>query len=451
MTFIKSALEKWFIAYRRDTSGQFAIWIGLAALPLLSAVSFAVDYNRAERVRLDVKGALDSAALATVTNQSLSSHGRAEYAKAYFNENFSNANLFDLTVDVATAERVALTARGSSDVTVGRAIGLKAIDISETSVATLTKNDVICVLTLDPDGAGAFSVTDGSTFEASECAVQVNSSNILAAVVGPLSKASAQSFCIVGGAIGNFFPYVNTECSAVTDPYENMPPVVPAPCINDSKLSFKVEKKIDLSIYGNLIVDETIAIVGNDLTLAPGTYCDSLRVEGYNVKFLPGVYVMNNAPIEFKKGASATADGVVFVMYGNDSRIKIESGSSLNLKAPVDGAFAGMAIYQNADSALIDRNGKRIKEGTGLAQFPTATSELKGGSSMSVLGTVYLPTQELKVGSNSGMGTHSPATSYIGYRVAFEGGSDISVSVDNEGNGLPDLMRQSDDSARLVQ
>ncbi len=444
--FETSLLFSKFKAYCYAPDGNFAIWAGIAAFPLITAVSFAVDFNGAERARIELKSALDSASLAAVTNQNITPASRAVYAETYFEKNFSQSKYFDLEVRDASASRVELVATGGIPTTVSRSIGMNKIDIIEDSVAVLTKQNPICVLTLDPEGEGAFFVQDGSSFLALNCAVQVNSNHEKAAIVDVYSDATAKSFCTVGGSDGKFLPFVNTECSAVPDPFLNIRPPDTGTCINDGKTELRIQQTVKESRYGNVYVNEVVSVVGDTVTLRPGTYCGKLRVDGYNVTFLPGTYIMRNAELEFKKGASAVADGVTFVMHGRDAKVTIEQGSSLIVKAPKTGPYAGMAFYQNAEAALTNGKGKPRP-----GKFPTAISELKGGSSMNIVGTVYLPTQEIKVGSDSGLGTNAPATSFIGYRVGFEGGAKIKIEVNYASEGLPPILPLSDESARLVR
>lgn len=440
--------------FRRNNSGQFGLWMGVAAFPVLAATSFAVDYSGAERGRIKLKAALDSASLAAVTNQTLTPEQRAAYAASYFEQNFVNSDDFVLTVAESGSARVELFAKGKSPVTISRAVGFEGLDISERSVAVLTKDDAICVLALDPTGDNTFLVTEKSKFNAPTCSVQINSSSLNAAYVEPGSNAVSKAFCTVGGAKGQYFPFVNTECSPVEDPYATMEGPVPGPCVYNGALQFKLEKNKEESIYGDIITEEIVSIVGDMITLSPGTYCNKLKVEGYNVTFLPGNYYMKDSELEFKKGASARADGVTFFMEGKKSKVKIESGSSLYIKAPETGNYAGIAFFQSVDMATggkdIKMKPKRDKETKTTSMVPDiATSELKGGANMDILGTVYLPAQMMKIG-DSGLGTRAPATSFIAYRVAFEGGSQIEIAMDHASVGLP-TGPNSDSSARLLK
>ena len=175
--------------YIDQREGQFGTWIAVAAFPVLLMASLAVDFNGAEKTRVGLKTALDSAALAAVTHQNLTEVGRQDYAVDYFNQNFPGSKSFQLKVESASNERVKLSAYGQAPVTIGRAAGIENLPILESSTAVLTKENIICVLTLNPDGDESFMVSDASAFLAPTCSVQVNSTGKKAASVDAKSMA----------------------------------------------------------------------------------------------------------------------------------------------------------------------------------------------------------------------------------------------------------------------
>jgi len=83
-----------------DQSGQFSLWLGIAALPLLALTTFVIDITSVENKKASLKGALDAAALAAVSNQSLTQDKRRLYASEHFNANFEDANLYKLTIEM---------------------------------------------------------------------------------------------------------------------------------------------------------------------------------------------------------------------------------------------------------------------------------------------------------------------------------------------------------------
>jgi len=188
----------------------------------------------------------------------------------------------------ASAERVELKAAGSVPSSIISALGKDNLNVSQMAVSELTKDDVICVLALDPNGQRAFEVLDGADFKASTCSVQVNSSDDNAAYVGSGSTAFAKSFCTSGGASGSFSPFVNTECSVIEDPYANLQAPPSAPCINDKAVRLK-------GTGNNATKDGTM--------LLPGTYCGGLTVSGLNISFTPGEYIILDGPLVFARNS----------------------------------------------------------------------------------------------------------------------------------------------------
>ncbi|NNE58732.1 MAG: hypothetical protein HKN36_11555 [Hellea sp.] len=412
--------------YRKDRSGHFAVWFALLGLPLLASASYVIDYNRALDTKADLKGALDAAALAAVSKQNISESERAIYAQDYFNENFAKANEFKLSIDNRSAKKVQLSATGRSPVTIAAALGIKDIVVSEDSSAIVTSENVVCVMTLNPDGRESFSVYSGARFRSPTCAVQVNSNHPEAAYVSSDSSAVAKDFCIVGGGSGSFSPYINTECSPLQDPYINKVAPAAGPCV---------------SLLGaNVSVKGPTMTIGNNVVMTPGTYCQNVRVSGKNVRMLPGTYIMKDTEIWMRNGSTLDAESATIVLEGKFARIYVEQGSVFNLSAPKTGPLAGLAIFQNRAVSLNDSN-----------KLPNGSSSISGGSKMSIVGTVYLPTQTIEVYGDSGYDNTSPATAYIGYNVSLGKGANLAVKVDHSTAGLPPILPRSDEGARLVQ
>ena len=332
-------------------------------------------------------------------------------------------------------------AEGTSPVSVSAALGVKDIKVLATSESELTKGATICVMTINPDGKDSFLVSGGANFDASTCAVQVNSTSEDAATIASGASAVAQRFCVRGGAKGSFTPYANTECSLIEDPFTNIEKPDAKSCLS----TFLSNIKAFGSMYRAAQSDEEPDEVGDGVILKPGTYCYPLRISGINVKFEPGAYIFDDAPISFVKGSAAVAEDVTFVLSGLKSSLTVDGRSSLYIKAPATGKLAGLAVFQDVQTNITGKSGK----GNGI--LPNGRTELKGGSTMTILGTVYVPEHDIIVESDSGMGTKSPATSFIGYNVNFSGNSTITVSVDHAAVGLPPILPKADEGARLIR
>ena len=412
-----------------DTSGHFAIWTAIMAVPLLGLTTFVLDYHAAQRIEQELKGALDATVLATVANQLFTEKEKNAFADKYFAQNFAHAKDFKLQTDVPREGEFEITASGNHATTISAVFGIKDIPISQKSRAAVTRENVICILTLNPDGENSFHVYRNSEFNSPNCAVQVNSSHKDAAFVDNTSKAVAKDFCVTGGARGHFQPYANTECTPVKDPYADHVAPKPDKCKNTPAKIVELD-----SITG--------AEIGNDVTLLPGTYCQNLILTGKNVTMMPGTYILKKARMLIEDGATVKADGVTIVLTGAKSRIQVKRGSSLYLKAPDTGEMAGLAIFQDKAATLSDPN---------LAGMPSTFSQLVGGSDMTIVGTVYIPTQAIDIKGRSLYANAAPATSYIGYDVMMGRGSHLSVDVDHARAGLPPILPRSDEGVRLVE
>ena len=411
--------------YKADTSGQVAVIFAVLALPILALTTFAVDYTEYSRVDSHVESALDDAALAAILNQTINENQRADVARQHFWENFDNKNDFALTVVESSKDRVELKAKGFVDLSVSDAFGINKFAIERMAVSETTRENVICILVLDPNAARALEVARGSDVMAIDCSVQVNSTNERAATVDRTSRMRAKSICVGGGTRGSFVPSVNTECRTVEDPYKDVIAPESGPCINDKKLKLKDKGQ-------NATPDGTM--------LRPGTYCGGLSVSGLNIDFAPGTYIIQDGPLVFNRGSEAYADGVTFVFRGNRATLDIKNGSKLTAKAPSDGPLAGLIFFE--DTHYTGGNGRKSIE---------AQNVLRGGSGMNITGTIYFPSQRLIIAGGSGISAKSPATSLIANTILFTQDADIIVRSDHQRAGLPPLLPRADEAARLVR
>jgi len=447
--------------YWNDRRGHFAVQFALLGLPLVVATTYVVDYSGAGAEKVNVKTALDAAVIAAVNNNTLTISQKENYARTHFIENYSGDIVFDLKPK-ATATRVEMSAFGLAPVTVAETLGIEGIQIFENSAAEQTSENTICALSLAEDGKDMISFKETSKFNAPSCSVHANSIHPNAMRVLDNASALAKNFCAVGGGVGQFQPYIKGECASVSDPYEHVKAPAAGSCKNEGnirdirQLILDHENQID-NAAANILADlgynpangagtaQTLAsffenTTGSNTTLLPGTYCGGLTIDGRNVRFAPGNHIMLDGPLIFRNDAQAVGDDVTFVMKGAPSVLTVESGANVHIKAPATGELAGLAFFQDAD-ALQDSE----------VEFPNGVNLLTSGGELNVTGTVYFPTQSVKVVSNSIFGSQAPATSFIAHHLEFAGNSDIRVAVDHARAGLPPIMPRTEDGARLVQ
>lgn len=212
-----------FKNFKNDQSGQVAVVFALALFPVLALTSAGIEYSKLTKESNAISSALDVAVLAAANNNAISLNDKDEYARMHFFENYSGDLKLKLTPDV-TSSRVRLVAQGDLDLSFGNLVGIKDIDITEASAATIKTENTICVLALSEDDDAAISFDQDLKFSATDCSVHSNSisdSAILA--MNRFQKPVASSFCAVGGVTGEVEPHSKGECSLVDDPYVNVP------------------------------------------------------------------------------------------------------------------------------------------------------------------------------------------------------------------------------------
>lgn len=469
-----------------NESGQVAVFFALAALPLLALTSAAIDFSQITKERDSISSALDAAVLAAANNNAISLSEKESYAETHFLANYHGDIDLILTPTLAT-DRVRLSAQGDLKLSFGNLVGIENPSLTESSAATIANENTICLMALNETVSEAILFDGGISYTSPSCAVQANSSHQSALVSRSTQSPSAQSFCTVGGATGEFEPYVKGECSPVKDPYYDVElPAIPAQCVTplsdlivfkdqspearqatqrallEDRLTFafatleetgSIQSAVQaffsyetLSIY-DPDLNQTIEIsqnkTGSDVDVSPGVFCGGLTIDGINVDFLPGEYIIKDGPLSFINGADAVAEGVTFILAGSGSVLNIQSKSSLKLKAPSEGPRKGLAVMEAIDSSA-----------PGNRTYEEQSSLIAEGGSLQVLGTVYLPKQKLQVlGENTSIGSMAPSTSFIADTIHISGGqgSSMVIAVDHVEADMPPILPRAEDGARLVE
>ena len=384
-----------------------------------------------------------------------------------------------------------MTAQGSLTTLLGDLVGQGTVPVNEASTAIMDKNNTICVLALASNLENSIRFIEGASFTGINCSVQSNSTHESAMLSTSLTVPTANAFCAAGGAVGNYFPAVRGQCSPITDPFYNRQAPAPGQCMPNSyfnpvhvdllgttppgshnhnhnhgadgshthehlanqthhHVNVPMPRLTELGVTANtfsrlqseyddklLSVEESMNYSGSSRVLQPGTYCGGLTIDGQNVVFQPGNYIMLNGPLTFKNGAVARGDGVSFIMNGPNAVLTVETGSDVYVKAPSAGAMAGMAFYQVRNPFP--------------ASYPDGINLIHSGGSLNVIGTLYFPTQAVDIFGNSELGAQSPATSFIAHQITFSDDMEAVVEVDAGRAGLPPIQPSSDDGARLIE
>ncbi|MBI1201375.1 MAG: hypothetical protein GC182_02570 [Rhodopseudomonas sp.] len=160
MNTVWSKLTRSLRAFRAARAGNVAITFALASLPVVGTIGFAVDYSRANSVKVAIQSALDSTALmlskdaATITNTDLQTR-----ALAYFNSLFNNPDVTGIAVNAVYSttggSHLVVSATGSVATNFLGLIGYNAITVGGTATAAWGSTRLRVALVLDTTGSMA--------------------------------------------------------------------------------------------------------------------------------------------------------------------------------------------------------------------------------------------------------------------------------------------------------
>jgi len=262
------------------------------------------------------------------------------------------------------------------------------------SVAEYFKGADACLLALNTSASGAFTATGSTSISLDKCAIGVNSNHAEAANFSGNSSTIAECLSVVGGidgvantnfACGSPLTYANE----VEDPYAN----IAAPNLDD---------------YPSCT--NPVKTSKNDISMAGGRYCKNINLKGTARLDSDSTYIFDGVDVKFIGSASEMiGDGVTLVLMNGASLTNINGGSDIAITAPTSGPYKGIAIYSDPAS-----------------QPAGDTVKINGGSSTSIEGLLYFPTQELEFSGNT---TGSNAcTVIVADTIKLTGDSELTTS-----------------------
>ena len=284
------------------------------------------------------------------------------------------------------------------------------VTIAARAVAKIQTTGSACVLALDQTASGAVTNNGNATIDMLGCTVAANSTSSTAITISGSTILNAYSlwttgdYSHTGSAAYSFTAPPMTHAWPIVDPYAGL--TIP-------------------SLSG---CDHNGTNVGNgSASLSPGVYCNGLSIGAQaTVTFQPGTYYIDRGDMIINAGAvvrcncTAPGSGVTFVFTssGDASQIgtvRINGGADVVLQAPTDPSYPypGLLFVQ-------DRRAPS-----------TSTAKLNGGSTMTLTGSVYFPSQVTEWNGNNSS-TGSNCVQIVALQVVFTGNSRI------ENNGCQD-------------
>lgn len=422
----QSAVNSAARSFRCDRSGSIAIIFAIA-LPVLvgitaGAVDFAVSLNQKSRLQ----SVVDSAALAAARELSLSNAKTENVASVvqtmvdgYFKASYSKSNhpslIVRTTVNTDPME-VKVTAQQKFESYFGNAFGLRSSELQANAVARVMGRPNICVLALHPSNNGTLSLEQRARVTGNDCAIYSNSTHN----IGIKSKSSAllkaSTICSAGGVQGggkNFDPPPYLDCPSFEDPLASRPEPPSAGCADNKAMEVTSSQRLE-----------------------PGTYCGGLVISNNaSVELGPGIYSIKDGPLAVRNGATISGKGVGFFLDGASASLDFAANSAVRLEAPTSGPMTGLLIFASRS--------------TTRGNTHTILSE----NAQVMVGTIYIPTGELRVDGAANVGGDSAYTAIVAETITLYGGPHIvlNTNYDQTDVPVPDGIRGAGQPVRMVE
>lgn len=286
-------------------------------------------------------------------------------------------------------------------------------------------------------------MSGGATVGATNCTIAANSSSGTAGNFSGGASVTAANVNFVGNYTtsggATIAATVKTGAPATTDPYGctgsgsclAVPAYTTSPCAANPNLSGGAKATIGPGCYKGISVSG-----GVQLTMSPGNYTidgtggagaiDVSLSGGSKVTMGAGIYTLYNGGFNLSGGNTVDASaGVSIILTGSPASsagiVNISGGADLTLTPPTSGPMQGVAFY-------VDRNA------------PANSDAFSGGSTMSITGSIYMPSQ--KVSYSGGSSTNPACLQLIADTVTLSGGSSFGV-VCPAGLVVPGLQQQA--------
>jgi Flp pilus assembly protein TadG len=374
--------------FRNDQRGTIAVMAGLSGTVLVGFGALAIDVGSWQVAQRSMQGAADAAAYSAGiaynkidgTNIVTQAEGIAA-AQGYV----GGASVLNSpgVQNVATLVTVTVNQPPKSGPNTHQATAIEVIiqqpqtrffaslflssNPTVTARAVATMLSPPCLLALNSTQSGAIAVSGSSNVNSAKCDIASDSNS--ASAITMTGSAAITTPCLI--ATGNVQVTPNlvlTQCTSPTtgaaataDPYASLPAPTPS---------------------GSCLTPVTS---GNNLTFSPGKYCGIQLSGSQSATFQPGVYYVDGN-FKFTGSATASGTGVTFFITA-PNLVDFGGNRTANFAAPTSGTYSGIVFFG-------DRAG-----------ISSANNKFNGGSTSTITGVIYFPTQGVTFAGGSASGT----------------------------------------------
>lgn len=388
-----------------DETGISAVAVGLSMSAMLGFAGMAVDVSVWYADKRAAQGAADSAAFSAGTDlyagdttTGVQANAKAVAAQYGYTD---GAGGVTVTVNTPPTSGSHTSTTGAVEVIVTKSESLffssffiNAASVSGRAVAVAGTNGAgACVLATNTGSSTSIStadiaITGNATIDASNCGIYANASGSDSLDITGNATLLAKNLSVVGnysvsgGGTLTVTGAKTTGAPVMADPYANVATPSPGACAGTNSWN-------------------------SSATISPGTYCNGFSVNSTaTVTMQPGVYIINGGSFSVNGQAAITGTGVTIVLTGSGSNYAtatINGGAGVTLSAPTSGPTSGIVFLQDRSAP------------TGSA------SKINGGSTTSITGALYFPSQTLKF--SGGSSSASSCTQLIAAQISYLGGA----------------------------
>ncbi|HEX8481736.1 MAG TPA: pilus assembly protein TadG-related protein, partial [Allosphingosinicella sp.] len=385
--------------FHRSAAGNVAAVAAIGFAVLASGAGMAIDYARLEAESSRLQDIADTAALAGASRGRLAATPNDEVLGAARDMAGAMAvRGLKPTTDVAVGSRaptrVTVSLATSLPLTFGGLFDREQSMVRRSATAVAEQRKPICLLALDPSAPGTLKMQGSPRLTAPGCSVQINSDSRAAVMIDGSASIRSEETAVVGS------PGVPARR------------VTPAPKYNQPAVADPIAPTITwpaLAACGNIAT-----VTGRGAaSLQPGVYCGGLTFgSGTNVTLSPGLYVIQTGSLHLESNARVHGSGgVTFILLDPLGAVDMQGSADLDLRAQSSGPWQGIIIAVKPQPTRV-------------------ASTLQGGNGMRLEGSIYAPTQLLRMLGSNDLGGSPGRRAFVVGAFEMQGSGELALAPD---------------------
>lgn len=403
-----------------NEAASTAIIFALILPVLIAGGGAALDYSFGLMTQTKMKGAADSAALASVRELQLA---RTDSSRVTVIANNVVNGLLQGATSTIKVDFQAMTVQVAIQKLYTPVFGiLPETNLRVSATAKMSGSMPLCVLGLDPKAPQTIGLQQSALLTAPGCLVQSNSTSAMGIQSKRNAVMTAGMICSAGGRVqsgnSNYSPAPTTDCPVLPDP-----------------LSSRVAPPVGACNYTDTVIDGAYA------TLQPGVYCGGLKLtNGASGVLSKGIFIIKDGPLIVDRGASISGAEVGIYLKGGGANLTFDADSTVNLSAPKDGPLAGVLIFDDPTGASAPA--KAPKSGRGAAGRALTTGaprqhQILSDNARNLLGTIYMPQGEIIIDATRPIADKSAYTVLVVRQLHLYSGPNLVLNSDYSASDVP--------------